>query len=70
MMGMLWMRFGRISITVLEYSGTTAAVTLGILCWVFENHRRLPWSGPRPAEAFDFIRHRGYRQNYLIRTSC
>jgi len=29
MMGMLWMRIGEI---VLEYSGTTAAVTRGVLC--------------------------------------
>jgi hypothetical protein len=30
--GMLWMRLGDISIAVLEYSGTTAAVTRGIPC--------------------------------------
>jgi hypothetical protein len=46
MMGMLWMRVGEISITVLEYSGTHAGVTRGPRSlwrtWVFMNRRRLP----------------------------
>ena len=35
MIGMLWMRVGDISMTVLEYSGTTAAVSTD--AWLFMN---------------------------------
>ena len=50
-MRMLWMRFGRILITMLEYSEATAAAMLGILCWVFDESSAFALVGPTPWEA-------------------